>query len=316
MGYPRMLQIPPNTPGIYHCMSRCVRRAFLCGDDPMTGRSFAHRKIWLEERIIELANVFAVAVHAYAVMSNHFHVVVETDPKAPWRWDDEEVARRWLQLCAPGPHTRTERHELTKALVGSSQRLEVLRERLGSLSWFMRYLKEPIARRANREDQCTGRFWEGRFRSQALLDDPAVLSCMVYVDMNPVRAGLTQCPAQSEHTSARLRQQPNRRRNPRMAPIAASIAATLPPISEDHYLELLDWTARPAQRNPPTLPHALVSLPLSPRQWRIQVNATESQYWRAIGSMESLMDRALQTGRRWLRGIGTARALEQVANTT
>ena len=96
MAYPRYLQVPPNAAGTYHCVSRCVRRAFLCGDDVVTGRGFEHRKEWVEKRIIELASVFSVAVNAYAVMSNHFHLVIETDPNAPGFWSDDEVARRWL----------------------------------------------------------------------------------------------------------------------------------------------------------------------------------------------------------------------------
>ena len=98
MGYPRRLYVPPDTPGVYHCMSRCVRRAFLCGEDPLTGRSFNHRKQWVEDRILALAKSFAIAVHAYAVMSNHYHVVLETDPMAARKWSDEETARRWLAL--------------------------------------------------------------------------------------------------------------------------------------------------------------------------------------------------------------------------
>jgi hypothetical protein len=183
MGYSRHFHVPPNTPGTYHCVSRCVRRAFLCGHDAGTGRSFEHRRQWIEDRVVQLAQVFAVAGHGYALMSNHFHLVVEIDPGAPQQWNDEEVARRWLALSAKASDTDA-------TLPTRIAQLAELRECLGSLSWFMKYLKEPIARRANREDACKGCFWEAGFRSQALLDDTSILSSLVYVDLNPVGVGI------------------------------------------------------------------------------------------------------------------------------
>ena len=83
----------------YHCVSRCVRRAFLCGVDRHTGNSYEHRRAWIEERIRVLSSLFSIDICAYAVMSNHFHLVVEIDPDAPYAWSDEEVATRWLALC-------------------------------------------------------------------------------------------------------------------------------------------------------------------------------------------------------------------------
>ena len=192
--------------GIYHCVNRCVRRAFLCGEDALTGRSFEHRRSWIRQRLEELAGLFAVDVLGFSVMANHLHVILRIRPDLAEQWDDAAVARRWWRLF---PRRRDERgepaepepHEL-QALLADPVALAELRRRLASLSWLMRAISEPIARRANREDRCTGRFWEGRFKCQALLDDAALLACSMYVDLNPIRAGVAATPETSEFTGA------------------------------------------------------------------------------------------------------------------
>ena len=314
MSYPRRLYVPPDVPGLYHCVSRCVRRAFLCGNDPVTGRSFAHRKQWVENRILQLADIFAVAVHAYAVMSNHFHVVVEIDPTATEAWSNEEVARRWLALGGVSNAPETIMEARVAALVDQPGRLTLLRKRLGNLSWFMRCLNEPIARRANREDDCTGRFWEGRFACQALLDETAVLSCMAYVDLNPVRAGVVATPESGPYTSIRRRVRVSASHGPDLRPIASSIRSWEPPLTTSQYLALVDWTGRTlhlAKKDviPPDVPPILERLSMRSKQWLTQVPATESRYWRAIGRSDAMLARAESSGLKWLRGIGLARML-------
>ena len=84
--------VDPVQPGFYHRISRCVRRAFLCGEDAESGRSFEHRKDWVEQRLLELASIFSVGVYAYAVMSNHVHVVIYVDPGSAFSWSPDEVA--------------------------------------------------------------------------------------------------------------------------------------------------------------------------------------------------------------------------------
>ncbi len=202
MTYARSMLIPKGSAGTFHCVSRCVRRAFLCGEDRLTGRSFEHRRQWVEDRIHELAGIFGVAIWGYAVMSNHLHVVVQTLPEAVARWSDDEVAKRWTRLYPPQDQNAGMQVEV---LAGNAKRIKDVRERLAHLSWFMRCLAEPIARAANREDTCKGRFWEGRFKCQALLDEDAVLAAMAYVDLNPVRARICDTLEASVHTCARLR---------------------------------------------------------------------------------------------------------------
>ncbi len=211
MATARRLLVDPGSSGVFHCTSRCVRRAFLCGRDNYSGRDYEHRRGWIRDRLRELAGLYAVEIHSYSVMSNHVHVVVRTLPGRAAAWGQEEVARRWLRLFpgqsglrAPGrPPLGVD--EAVRALCRDHEKLAQCRTRLANLSWFMRSLNEPIARRANREDECTGHFWEGRFNCQRLEDAGAVLACMAYIDLNPVRAGIAETPEDSAFTSAQDR---------------------------------------------------------------------------------------------------------------
>jgi REP element-mobilizing transposase RayT len=152
-----------------------------------------------------LASVFAIDVLSYAVMSNHMHQILRNRPDVCAKWSDEEVAIRWLRVF---PGRRLEEHlaEPTendvKMLVRDKERMALVRERLSDISWFMRALAEPIARMANKQDECTGRFWEGRFKAQRIVDEAGLLACSMYVDLNPVRAAIASSPDTSPHTSA------------------------------------------------------------------------------------------------------------------
>ena len=193
----------------YHCYVRCVRRAYLCGEDYATGESYDHRKQWIVSRLKFLSYVYAIDLCAYAVMSNHYHVVLHVDKARALAWSQEEVAERWMQVCSGDMLVERwleEPETLDKpSLEVVSDIIESWRERLYSLSWFMRCVNETIARMANAEDNCKGRFWEGRFKSQALLDEVALLSCMAYVDLNPVRASVEDDIIDSDFTSIQQR---------------------------------------------------------------------------------------------------------------
>ena len=209
MALPRSKYVREGQEGIYHCFSRCVRRAFLYGFDTLTLRDFSHRKAWLVERLRYLAAIFAIEVCAYAVMENHYHTILRTRPDIVALWSDRDVAIRWLTLFPrhrdmSGVPTPPREEEIC-ALADRPERIAQLRQRLCSLSWFMGRLNEFIARAANKEDRVKGRFWESRFKCQALLDEAAIATCMVYVDLNPIRAGVAATPEESDFTSIRER---------------------------------------------------------------------------------------------------------------
>ena len=182
-----------------------MRRAFLCGVDTYTGQDYSHRKEWILDRLRELAGLFAIEVCGYSVMSNHLHLVLRNRPDIAGRWSADEIALRWCRVFPPrddatGEPVEPGVHDLAM-LANNSERLAELRQRLANLSWFMRCLCEKIARTANQEDGSSGRFWAGRFKSVALLDEAAILACSVYVDLNPIRAGLATTPEESAYTS-------------------------------------------------------------------------------------------------------------------
>ena len=192
----------------YHITSRCVRRAFLCGVDHYSGQSYEHRRQWVVDRIRLLASLFAIDICAYAIMSNHYHLVLKACPAQLDGLSDDDIIERWcalfkgpllIQNYRNGEDLKPHERSALADIVG------VWRSKLASISWFMRCLNQPIARQANLEDQCTGKFWESRFTSQALKSEEALLSCMVYVDLNPIRAETADTPEQSEYTSVQER---------------------------------------------------------------------------------------------------------------
>jgi REP element-mobilizing transposase RayT len=248
--------------------------------------NFDHRRGWIAERIKQLAAVFAIDVAAYAVMSNHYHIVMRIDRERALEWSLEEILKRWTRLFS-GPllvtrYLSEERGQMTVAEIAKVEELgEEYRTRLHDLSWLMRTLNEHIARQANAEDGVKGRFWEGRFKSQALLDEQALLAAMAYVDLNPVRAGIAETPEASNYTSIQERiagvagpeQKQNQAREDTAVPepdtqvldghrLRSEVdtrilpqAALMPfdatsqtlwavPFSFEDYLELVDWTGR------------------------------------------------------------------------
>jgi len=224
--------------------------------------------------------------------------VVHVCPHRLTTWSNEEVVRRWLMLtCKPNTADASMRQD---ALLQDPERIEVLRKRLGNLSWFMRYVNEPLARTANEEDDCKGRFWEGRFKSIALLDDGAIQNCLAYVDLNPYRAGMTDIAEKGAHTSIHRRVSSNDDRLSDLREVGLDLAC---------YRALLTWTVA-ADRGErvdvswPVEAH-IRSLGQNPEAWLRNVRAHRFKY-RAYGLKRSLDRYVERLGQRWLRGALTA----------
>jgi hypothetical protein len=192
----------------YHCISRCVRKALLFAEGLESNS--ADRKGWIERRLKELAEIFAVSVGGFSVMDNHLHLLLRLDSHIAEQWKAEEVVDRWFRLFPPRgtdrkPLPPAKLKALVTERVKDSQWIASTRERLGSLSWFMKCLKEPLSRMVNKAEKCTGAFFEGRFKSIAILDEEALLTMCAYIDLNPVAAGIAAVPEESDHTSVKAR---------------------------------------------------------------------------------------------------------------
>ncbi|MDH3762928.1 MAG: transposase [Gammaproteobacteria bacterium] len=289
----------------YHITSRCVRRAFLCGIDRYSGRNYEHRRQWVVDRIRLLSSLFAIDVCAYAVMSNHYHLVLKLCPEQLDDLDDDQIMERWRALFkGPLLVQRYRSGEPLSALEESTVAdiVKVWRKKLSSISWFMRCLNQPIARQANLEDQCTGKFWESRFTSQALKTEEALLSCMAYVDLNPIRAGMAESPETSEYTSIQERIKPvfnlkhavaRQIRGGGLQDYQTALKPLLPreggessglqagiPYALSDYLELVDWTGRIIRKDKrgfidTDLPPILKRLDISPDRWHINTTQFE-----------------------------------------
>ena len=307
MPEPRYRQVSIEATPYYHCISRCVRRAFLCGLDPLTGFNFEHRRQWIADRVKRVCSVFAIDLCAYAIMNNHYHIVVKINTERLSNWTDEEVARRWMQIFS-GPQlmhrylAETDLTEVQRQHV--AELLASWRERLADLSWLMRCINEPIARMANSEDNCTGSFWEGRFKSQALLDDRALLACMAYVDLNPIRAAMATTPEQSDYTSVQERiKHPD---SIGLAPFSEQGIDAIPFNFKD-YLELVDWGGREVKRNkrgyiPASIPPILVRLKMNASPVLNYLAKDDLPSTGALGPVRRLRSFAAAVGRKFIKG--------------
>jgi hypothetical protein len=306
-----------------------VRRAFLCGEESLSGRSFEHRRQWIEDRMLVLAGIYAIDIAAYAVMSNHYHVVLHVDRELNLAWSDADVIDRWHRLfngCLLSqrfsrnePLNRAEQHAL-------AEQVAKWRERLVSISWFMRCLNEPIAREANREDNVTGRFWEGRFTSQALLDEKALAACMVYVDLNPIRAQMATTPEASNHTSIQRRITkaqhvllPNHRdqQPEQLLLFAGNPREDMPaglPFRLTDYIELVDWSGRILREDkkgaiPEDIPEILQRLQLDARHWCYLNRHFEHPFKHLVGAAHHVRSACEVLGQRWVHGISQCERL-------
>jgi REP element-mobilizing transposase RayT len=297
MTIPRSAQIDLSVTPFYHCMSRCVRGSFLTGKDHQTGKDFTHRKAWIEALIKELARGFSIQICSYAIMSNHYHIVLRVDNDRSCRWTDEKIIQQWQIICPASVKRHLIEKEQGKHKSILQDEIDEWRSRLTNVSWFMRILNERIARMANKEDKNKGRFWDGRFKSQAILDETSLLSAMVYVDLNPIRAQVAATLEDSLFTSVRQRIKHLKAHGTEPADLIPLNYSSQSSISLDigikDYLYMVDEIGRSIRDDKrgyisAKVPQILESLSIDPDECLDMIQYIETDYAHAVGTTAML----------------------------
>lgn len=308
MGYPRHKNYKEGDMGMYHCTVRCVRRAFLCGRDPVTKRSYEHRREWIRSRLSFLVQLFAIEVVAYAVMSNHLHTILRTRPDIAIHWTPREVAERWLMLFPPKNLKKIPMQHFIDEIVNDELRVQKLRIRLQSLSWFNKTMNENIAKRANEEEESSGHFWEARFYAQKILDIPSAIACSVYVDLNPIRAKMAISPETSNYTSVQERINQCQGRAP-IVPLVSVQEAFKNRLSLADYLLLVDITGRLIVQGKASIPDELAPilerLQIPKDTWLFTSQNFKSLFKRVVGSKLAMQLESEKLGQK-LFGLNNA----------
>ena len=348
MTIPRKELIDESVPGVYNVTARCVGRGCLGGKGFYTGNGNEHGRVWLRDSLRYLTEAFAIDLLGYSLMGNHIHLIPRNRPDLAKRWSAEEVARRWLRVVSThqGASQQGARpsDDAVKAITCSPRRVAELRKRLSSISCFMGKLNEYISRRANGEEKLSGRFWEGRFKSSRLGDTAAIVACMIYVDLNPVRAKMAESLEDSDHTSGqdrlvaelarrRVREYNRRKRlgigrtqrqdtplvktrdRPKGDGFWIALNRPSPPLglfTDSTHPELADWPGRQDRSGkrgviPEHILPSLESLEGNTQCWVKTVERYGSLFHRLVARAEDMAKAARAKGRKWFQGVGACR---------
>lgn len=335
----RRQQIDESVTPWYHCISRCVRGSRLMGGE------FAHRQQWLEERIQFLTEIMGIECLAFGILDNHVHLLLRLDSELVNSWDEREVAERWARLFPPTAlksDCPQAWEEWVTTHAADADWVATSRESLASISCFHKCLKEPLARLANKEEGVTGAFWNGRFRSIAILDESALLTTAAYIDLNPVAAGIADTPEDSPHTSFHARvehcrnlgeleqvqdglstetSQTEMEQQHWLLPIedrraqGEAVIGMLSGFTFSCYARLVDWASRLIREGKAHIDACVASiferLQLDAEQWQssLQLLLTSKKLVGCyFGCRSRLYEVAQRLGKRWVKNVGTQAA--------
>ncbi|MCL1126526.1 transposase [Shewanella surugensis] len=316
----------------YHISNYCVRGAYLVNDNPKTKQVDLHRAHWFVDKLIQLSTIFCIDIAAYTILPRHYHLVLKVNTDNAKNLTSLQVIERWRQVF--NPHVLAIKY-INKELFSNTEQeqfdefISQWRERLTNISWFMRCLNETISRKVNKEDHCKGAFWQGRFKSQALLDEPAILACIMYVDLAPIREQLAQSLENIYLSSIQLRVAAFKQAQKEaqiydvegdFLAIAQQPSTLLPfdhmtrsgkqihlPFHLFDYIELIKWTHKGIiENNVPSnqhnTPKLLTRLTINKKDWINTCRHFSQHYSHAIGSWQKMCEFSRQFNGKWCKG--------------
>jgi REP element-mobilizing transposase RayT len=273
--------------------------------------------------MLRLASIFHIDIAAFAVMSNHYHLLVHVRRDDALKESPLSIVERAHRLVAG--NDVTQRYSKNEQLASWEREqldlfVDTWRKRLYSISTLMKFLNEGVARRANKEDECTGHFWECRFKCQALLDEKAVLSAMAYTDLNPIRAGMAAAPEASEYTSIKERvahwkakastesqsEKPEDYQPYQLMRFVGHYREKMPaglPFTLVDYIQLVDWSGRAIRDGKrgafdEKLPPILKRLNIGEGHWLELCTHFETRFRGLVGSVATLKEVTRKLGLR------------------
>ena len=321
MTRPRYQQILPRVTPYYHVMGRCTQGLSLMGErNPITGENTADRKGWIETHLEHVARAFCIDVCKYALMDNHYHLLLHINMRKAKKLPMAEVIYRWHMMFEGDDlsHRYIKKEKLTGKERRQLERLvKKWRKRLWNISWFMRCFNQYVSYRCNSESGNKGTFWQSRYKIKGLFSYAAILACCIYIDLNPVRAGLALTPETSDYTSFK------KRLDALHLPGSVSADWLYPfrkdsthaqkqqkdclPFTMKEYMELLDETGRVARPDKPGkiakhLPPILERLQFSQEQWLEVITHYDNHFKRFIAPASMMKKLAIELKQKWLQG--------------
>ncbi|WP_299011453.1 transposase [uncultured Shewanella sp.] len=319
----------------YHIQNHCVRGTYLVTEIDshlQPSKLDLHRAQWFVDKLVQLSTIFCIDICAYAILNHHYHLVLKVDTDTANRLTINPLIQRWKLLFKLPPLAikYSEQGSLTETEQKKMNELASLwRKRLTDISWFMRCLNETVSRKINKEENAKGAFWQGRFKSQALLDEPTLLACLMYVDLAPIREQLVQSLENDYLTSIKLRMSAMTQAqeeaqtydiNGDYLAIAQQPSTLLPfdhmtragkkvhiPFHLPDYIALIKWTHQGMIQNKiPTAPHStpklLIQLSIKKKDWINTCRLFSHHYSHVAGSWSKMCEFSHQFNGKWCKG--------------